>query len=259
MHERKLTFIVAALGAFLIFQTQFTFAQTRVHSRNEHAWFMYFGNHKISERFGLHLEGQLRRANFVTDPQQLLLRGGVDYYFKNQNRFTFGYAFVRTFPYGDFPVPQSFPEHRVWQQFLTTQTFGQTKLSHRYRLEQRFIGNASTGEMSGGRYENRARYMLKATHALTKDWKKPLFVAAYDEIFINFGKDVAFNIFDQNRLYGAVGVSASKTLKIELGYLYQLVQLRSLSDVNGTMRNRIEDNHTLQVALFSTLAFNKTE
>lgn len=230
---------------------------TRKQASNTNAWLMYFGNHKISADCGIHAEVQWRRHDIFSEDQQLLLRTGMDYYLKTNSRVTLGYAFVLTYPYGEFAVPNSFPEHRIWQQFQTVQDFGKVKLSHRYRLEQRFIGNATTGEMSGGRYENRFRYMAKLTIPFATQWKRPLFAAAYDEIFLNFGKEVAYNIFDQNRAYAALGVTLSPTLKLELGYLYQVVQLRSLDMTGDNPQNKIENNHTLQVGFFSTLPFHK--
>lgn len=248
---KRILFIVFVL--ILIVQREGYTQATRLETTNSNAWLMYFGNHKISDRFGIHAELQLRRHDLVSDDQQLLLRGGIDYYTKGNNRFTVGYAFVKTYPYGEFASPNPFPEHRIWQQFLTSQQLGQVKLSHRYRLEQRMIGNAATGKFSGGRYENRFRYMAKATVNLTKS-EKPVFLALYDELFINFGPDVAYNLFDQNRLYGALGFTLSKDIKLEVGYLYQLVQLRSL-DVTAAPKNKIENNHTLQVGIFSSLPF----
>lgn len=116
------------------------------------------------------------------------------------------------------------------------------------------IGNSSTGQFQNGRYENRVRYMAKATFNITND-DHPIFAAVYDEVFINFGKDVAYNIFDQNRLYGAIGYTISPTFKVELGYLYQIILLRNL-DV-ATQKNQVENNHTLQIGLFSNLSFIK--
>jgi hypothetical protein len=227
----------------------------RIHTTNTHAWLMYFGNHKFSERLGLHAEVQWRRHDLFAENQQLLLRTGLDYYLKSGPRLTVGYAFVETYPYGDFAVANAFPEHRIWQQLATTQTLGKVKLAHRYRIEQRMIGNAATGEFENGRFEHRFRYMAKATINFTEG-EHPLFGAIYDEIFINAGKDVTYNLFDQNRAYAAIGYTFSPALKLELGYLYQLVQLRSL-DAGAGIRNRIEDNHTLQVGLFSTFGFTK--
>ena len=177
------------------------FAQppNRVHTENLNGWLMYFGNHKISEKWGIHAEVQLRRHDIFNDPQQLLIRGGFEYYFDNGNRFTLGYGFIETFPYGEFAVADNFPEHRIWQQFLTSQSFNKFRLLHRYRLEQRFIGSPATSSMDGGRYENRFRYMLKVTYPLTETWKRNLFLAVYDEFFLNFGKEVGYNLFDQVR------------------------------------------------------------
>lgn len=244
--------LIATLGATVSYgQT------TRANTNNSNAWLMYFGNHKLSPRIGIHLEAQFRRYDFLSESQQLLLRTGIDYYTKGNNRITVGYAFIETYPYGDFAVANAFPEHRIWQQFLTTQTIGKIKLTHRYRLEQRMLGNAATGEFSGGRYENRFRYMARVTMNVTSG-EKPVYVAVYDEMMINFGKDVAYNIFDQNRLYGALGLTLSKDIRLEVGYLYQLLQLRSL-DMTGAPKNRIENNHTFQLGLYSTLNFFKAE
>ena len=216
---------------------------------------MYFGNHKFRDNFGIHAEIQWRRHNYLSDPQQLLLRFGLDYYVTEKEKITIGYGFIKTFPYGEFAVTNAFPEHRIWEQFQTAQTLGKFKLNHRFRLEQRMIGNASTGEFEGGRFENRFRYMAKGTVDLTKG-ERPLYIAMYEELFINFGRDVGYNLFDQNRLYGALGITVSKAIKIEVGYLYQVVQLRSL-DLAATPRNKIEDNHTFQLALFSNLSLVK--
>ena len=116
------------------------------------------------------------------------------------------------------------------------------------------IGNASTGQFENGRYENRARYMAKATINITNG-EHSIFAALYEEVFVNFGKDVGYNIFDQNRLYAALGYSISAAFKMELGYLYQVVQLRNLDGASG--KNRIENNHTFQIALFSNVSFMK--
>lgn len=230
-------------------------AQVRDHARNTNTWLMYFGNHKISGRFGIHAEVQLRRSEVVSENQQLLFRTGLDIYTKSNDRFTIGYAFIETYPYGEFAVANAFPEHRIWQQFLTAQSLGKVRLTHRYRLEQRMIGNAATGQFSNGRYENRFRYMARVTSNLSRG-DRPVYAAIYDEVFVNFGKDVGYNIFDQNRIYGALGFTLSSVLKLEAGYLYQVVHLRGL---NPEGKVRIEDNHTFQIGLYCTAPFAKSE
>lgn len=248
MIRTSLKNVLAVSCLLLIFGSKGS-AQIRDNTNNSNGWLMYFGNHKFSNTLGLHAEVQFRRAEILAEDQQLLLRAGLDYYIKDNSRFTVGYGFILTYPYGEFPVPNRFPEHRIWQQFLTNHAVGKFKLSHRYRLEQRLIGNAATGEFANGRYENRMRYMFKGVYNLTQS-ERPVFLAFYDEIFLNFGKEVAYNLFDQNRLYGALGLTINNSLKLEVGYLYQAVQLRQ---IDALSRVRIENNHTLQVGVFHNL------
>jgi hypothetical protein len=53
---------------------------------------------------------------------------------------------------------------------------------------------------------------------------KTPYVAMYDEIFIGFGENVNANVFDQNRLGVMVGYRFNKTIRIEGGYLNQILQ-----------------------------------
>lgn len=71
-------------------------------------------------------------------------------------------------------------------------------------------------------------------------------LALYDEIFVNFGKNVANNVFDQNRAYAAITYALPKKSRLEIGFMEQTLQQRS-----GRV---IENNHTLMVSIFSTLA-----
>lgn len=231
----------------------------RQNTGNTNAWLMYFGNHKFSPLLGWHAEVQIRRHDLIREWQQLLLRTGLDIYSKNV-RYTIGYAFVETYPYGEFPVAHSFPEHRIWQQALVSHSTGRLKLSHRYRLEQRMIGNASAGAFRNGRFENRFRYMLKGSLPLTGNTleAKEFFLAAYDEIFINFGKGVRYNLLDQNRAYAALGFHLGKIGKLECGFLYQVLQQGSLIQTGMDTFNKIENNFTFQLGLFSDLSFYKT-
>ncbi|QCR24476.1 DUF2490 domain-containing protein [Pontibacter sp. SGAir0037] len=222
-------------------------AQTdRIKDFNQNGWYMYFGDHKLTDKWGIHTEAQLRRHNIVSDPQQFLLRTGVNYNLTNTAMFTLGYGFIETHPYGDFPAAGKFPEHRIYEQLQVKGNIERVGLQHRYRLEQRWIGSAAADTYT---YLNRARYMLKATLPLlgtTIDAKEP-FLAVYDEIFIGFGNNIQRNIFDQNRAYAAVGFKFNDAATLELGYLNQILQKAS-----GTV---FEHNHTLQVSLFYNIDF----
>src|SRR5947208_500075 len=83
---------------------------------NFHGWLMYFGDHPVSDRWGAHLEVQIRRTNGGLAPQQLLLRPAVNFTVNSHLMLTGGYAYVRTSRYGDYPAPAAFPENRFYEQ-----------------------------------------------------------------------------------------------------------------------------------------------
>ena len=115
------------------------------------------------------------------------------------------------------------------EQVTVQQRVGQLDLSHRYRLEQRWIGKFAKAESTSPEsytYMNRFRHMLRAQMPLqgpTLD-NREFYAAASDEVFIGFGKNVQENIFDQNRLYLLAGYQFSKHFRLEGGYFQQVLQ-----------------------------------
>lgn len=220
-------------------------AQTvRETSDQSHLWLIMNGNTKINDRFSVFHDVQFRRDDFGMRWQQLLLRAGLTYKINVALAATAGYGFVDTYPYGDFPVANTFSEHRIWEQLQFNQSVGKLSIVNRYRLEQRMIGNASTGEFQPFRFENRMRYMGRFVFPVAVKEARKLSVVMFDEIFINFGKNVGRNTFDQNRLFAGLNYSLSPKVAIEVGYLNQMVQLRTLSAQN---LQRFENNHTLMI------------
>lgn len=218
-----------------------------------HGWWNYFGDHPIGDsKWGAHLEVQWRRHDIATQWQQLLVRPAVNYTLNPNISFTAGYGYIATSRYGDYPFPYPFPEHRFFQQMQVTHKVGRVGMAHRYRLEQRELGELAIGPTgvrthTRWRHENRFRYMYRVTVPLKGKWG----LAFYDEIMVNFGKNVAFNVFDQNRAYGAVTYNLPKKSRLEVGFMEQTLQQR-----NGRI---IENNHTLMVSLFSTMPFGRTK
>lgn len=217
-----------------------------------HGWIMYFGDHKFSKRWGVHAEAQWRRADVVASPQQLLLRTGLNYHFSPQAFATVGYCFVETYPYGEQPVRATFPEHRIWEQVQLRSAYGRFEVVNRFRLEQRFQQlpvAAAGGTYAPGDavYTARMRHLVRVSVPFKGKTieDRSLYVSAYDEPFVSFGDAVGLNIFDQNRAYVALGYKIARWGRLEVGYLNQKV-----FKADGV---RVENNHTLQVGLSSTV------
>ena len=211
-----------------------TFSQnTRITDNNTIGWFNYFGTFKLNNKIAIHSEYQLRRDNLISDKQQGLLRVGLNYQINAKVQLRMGYAWIETYPYGDIPINgfgKDFTEHRIFEAITVTDKISIIDFSHRFMLEQRWIGrysNALLGNEDEFLFLNRLRYMFRIQLPLkgkTIESKTP-YLAIYDEVFVGFGKNVNENIFDQNRLGILLGYKFNNSLRIEGGYLNQILQL----------------------------------
>lgn len=241
-----------SLGLVCLLSAAVSFGQSLTDD-NSHGWYMYFGDHAVSKHWGVHVEGQWRRAEVITQWQQLLLRPGVNYQLNRNMMLTLGYGYVQSYPYGDYPTAQSAPEHRVYQQLLAKHKTKAIGWQHRFRLEQRLVGQRPVPAegVKDWQYRNRFRYMLRTDVPLTRGGlsQRGLYLGFYDEVFYGFGAHRGPQWLDQNRAYGAVGYNFGAPGKLEFGYLHQYVPQR-----NGIV---VEHNHTLQVAFYSSFSFRK--
>jgi hypothetical protein len=223
----------------------------RLKTNNNIGWYNYFGTFKVSKQFGIHTEYQWRRNNIITDWQQSLLRVGLNYNLNPRVLFRIGYAWIETFPYGEYSINglgRDFTEHRIFEMVQLSHREGIVDISHRFMLEQRFVGRySSVNETTEDEFSllNRARYMIRLQVPLKgreiKD--KTPYVAVYDEIFVGFGKNVNANIFDQNRIGLLLGYRFNKNVRIEGGYLNQTLQFGR--QING--QNVFQNNNGLIV------------
>jgi len=211
MRMRMIVFCMISTGVHLFGQ---------MHHKKTGAWYMFFWDVPFQQaRFGLQGDIQYRNWNYIGDLEQLLLRGGVYYQPQSADvRLSLGYAYIAMGTPGESSATTE--EHRIYQEALLPQKVG-TRLfaKHRFRYEQRFV--------EGQSFRTRYRYALFLTlpiNAPNLD-KGALYIAVYNEIFLNGQKDVGnqqrVEYFDANRLYGAIGYALTNRLKIQLGYMQQ--------------------------------------
>lgn len=176
-------------------------------------WFVYFGNKRINTKLNWHHEVQYRNYNAIGDLEQLLLRTGLGYNLtENNNNLHLGYAFIHSQNYLDISsVKSPLNEHRIYQQFITRQSISRVQVQHRYRFEQRRIGDQDL--------QLRFRYFLSLNIPLNNKTMQDntWYGSIYNEIFINH-QEV---LFDRNRLYAGVGYQLNKVAKFEIGYMNQ--------------------------------------
>jgi hypothetical protein len=241
---------------------------TRINDDNQIGWWAFFSTLKLNDRWGIHAEYQWRRENFVADWQQSLLRVGLNYQASKRLQLRLGYAWIETFQYGDFPINamgRDFTEHRAFQMATLTDKLGRLDLSHRFMLEQRWIGRYTNPEKEREDeyfFVNRLRYMLRLQcplqGATLED--KEFYAAAYNEVFVGFGKNVNENVFDQNRIGLLVGYRLNKTLRVEGGFFHQTLQLPREVLLPGSTngQNVFQYNSGFIVNLFLNLEAGKS-
>ncbi|PQJ14775.1 DUF2490 domain-containing protein [Aureicoccus marinus] len=178
-------------------------------------WYMYFGMNRLSDKISLHTEAQFRYYQTEGNFNQMLLRTGINFHVKPNAILTAGYAYIDTDPTfmeqgleDGFFNGNEILEHRIFEQLILTNKVGEFLFEHRYRLEQRFIENT---DLNTTDTKHRARYRLQVTLPLTNTF----FLNFYDEVFVNLQEP----LFDQNRLYGALGIRITENASVQLGYL----------------------------------------
>ena len=251
------------LISFFVFTTVINgFAQNnRVNTHGTIGWYNYFGSIKLSPKVGLHTEYQWRRDEIISKWQQSLIRVGLNYQLNPRVLFRVGYAHIETWPYGEIPLNslgRNFTEHRIFQMAQTSHKEGIVDFSHRFMLEQRFVGRYSKPSVTSEDefpLLHRIRYMLRVQVPLKGSAieDRTPYLAFYDEIFIGFGTNVNANVFDQNRIGVLMGYRFNKLFRIEAGYLNQIIQFGRLIDG----KNIFQNNHGLIINSNFNLDFSK--
>jgi hypothetical protein len=218
---------------------------------NVSGWLASFNTIKLKGPLSLHFDGQLRSTDQVKQVQTILLRPGLNYHISKQFVASLGYAYIGN-RRSIGTVDGLAPEHRIWQQLLISHPAGFIPVSHRFRLEQRFISRSfvqnSTLKTDGYDYANRVRYFTRGIIPFNgeKGFQKGMFAALQNEIFVNFGDKRTVNgkFFDQNRAYAAIGYRLKPQLDVEAGYMNQYVSGR---------RSAFTNNHIIQIAIYTRL------
>jgi hypothetical protein len=210
-------------------------------------WLASFNTFKTGKKTSIHFDAQFRSTDEFKQTQTLLIRPGFNYHLTRQWTLTAGYAIIFNRAFIG-TTNDMVPEHRIWEQALYNHRWKQVFVSHRFRLEQRFIAKTRVSpgndiQVPGYVNSHRFRYFIRNILPLKKQstFSKGPFVALQNEVFINIASVNNANgeTFDQNRLYLAAGYRLSPKADLEFGYMNQYVNRRAKAFTN---------NHVVQLA-----------
>jgi hypothetical protein len=160
-------------------------------------------------------------------------RPWVHYQFGPYSRFSFsplGYFYSQGYA-GRVSDLNRMPHHelRTTFQFFHHHVQMGGKLMHtwRYRYELR---NQHNPELDEYTFFNRFRFRYRIRYIInTPDFYTPgtIYAMAANEIGVNFGKNVIFNSFNQNRVYVGIGARVMNAARVELRYVNLFTSRRS--------------------------------
>ncbi|MFA6277662.1 MAG: DUF2490 domain-containing protein [Pedobacter sp.] len=227
------------LGLLFFLSVGTTSAQTNIQNSG---WFALFNSTKFNEKWGLAFDAQFRSSDNWEYVRNVLIRPGITYYINDKNNITAGYLYTTTDTRLIGTTNTILTENRIWEQYIFTHKLKSSFVSHRARLEQRFIEQTNGDEIFAQRFRYFVR-LLQPLQGKVESFSNGAFVALQDEVFLNIQNKELLNnsLFDQNRLYLAVGYRFSKQMDLEVGYLNQYT--------NGVARNT--SNRVVQLALYT--------
>ena len=201
-------------------------------------WFGLYTTYKLSKDWAYYGEYHLRRSQVenswdtIGRMSKLYIRLGAMYKAHPQLNITMGvvnrYTWSETYP---DPLEEKWvPEFRFWEQLLFKQRMFGIKLYHQVRVEQRWRRSTRIADPTFY-YYNRFRYKLLGYFPIFGKLTRPgsFYGCLYNEIFMQQGKKVQYNFFEDNRAYMGVAYAFSDAFHLHFGYMKSFGQLNALT------------------------------
>lgn len=140
------------------------------------------------------------------------------------------------------------PELRPHVEAGYQQKYASWQISHRYRAEARFYHQQTSDKKAlaeGYEFSHmRFRYRLQAVIPIGHILSKNIAINLNEEVLLNVGKKIKYNVFDQNRIYAGIVVGQKKN-QVEMGYLNWFQQQSSGVDFYDRHILRIGFNYKI--------------
>ncbi len=235
------TFVLKTVSFFIVtlfFITGLHAQQTaRSVQTQNHFWWSVNTNAKVCGKWSVIADLHIRRTDYLKNNSFYYTRIGAGY--AVTDKFSTALAVGHMWLANRTNATELFTnENRIVQQFQLNQTVGKVNVSNRLRIEERWVQKIVNNALTDSyRYTTRFRYQLALSIPLSKNKKVPT-LALSDELLMQTGKDIVYNSFDQNRLFGGIRQQVTKTLSFDFGYMF--VYQQKLSGYQYTK------NHTIR-------------
>jgi Protein of unknown function (DUF2490) len=214
----------------LLLNTTGVFAQTKNKQYQGSNWYRYNSNIQLPKKFLL--KAELEERFFIAKrlkQHQFYFRFTIDKQLPKNWNIGMGFSSWYIGSNDELsPTKLMIPEWRPHFEINNRNKINERlNIIQRYRAEWRFIKNTNkefTETLEGYNNSFRFRIMVTIDYAVYKKEERSLHLIAFDELFINAGKSIQRNIFDQNRVGFSVRYNFNKIVGAELGYINWIQQ-----------------------------------
>lgn len=202
---------------------------------------------RFSKKWGIMSDVHLRTNHSFASTSFILARLGGVYWLTYKTTLAAGYTHIWVAPtQAQYHVNSN--GNWIYQQIQHASNIGKVGVSVRLRNEQRWQQLVVQDTVKGDIFSNRVRLLAYFTIPVSKNFYVPS-IAVADELLVQFGKDIVYNTFDQNRIFLGIRQPISKSVSFDLGYM-MVYQQRA----TGYQYNR---NHTLRCFFYYRPDFRK--
>ena len=227
----------------------FSNAQTRQVQYGQQSWLDYLNQNRYNKRWGSWIDLQLKLTdNYFNTTLATETTLGATYYTKKKIRIIGSLTYVDQINKGNNTY--HIAEYRPWQMIQLNTQSRHSKFLQWIRLEERFKQTVSNNAPTAN-YDltYRLRYQFLSQIPLTKHpfQKGSLSLVLSDEIYINYGKSIVYNTFDQNRISAGFFYYLNKDNIFQFGYTNVYQHLNA--------KNKFSNLDVLRVSIFNNINF----
>lgn len=226
-------------------------AQARQVQYGQQSWLDYLNQNRYSKKWGSWIDLQLKLTdNYYKSELATETAIGATYYTKNNLKLVGAITYVDLIHEGSNNYHLA--EYRPWQMVQLNSNLSHLKTIQWLRLEERFketaINNVPSSHYD---FNYRLRYQFLANIPIMKHayQKGSLSFVASNELYLNFGKDIVYNTFDQNRLSAGFYYYLNKDNIFQFGYtnVYQMFN----------QKNKFGNLDVIRLSIFNNIDFRK--
>lgn len=249
--KAPLLFLILIVSPLVALSQEEPEQEERITSRRSELWNGLYTKYRIGEKLFYYGEYHLRtRDQLVQNMGQIYLRFGLSYIINKNLEITGGivtpfYWAPPEYADQELPYDKIVNQFRFWQQALFIQSLGKAKLYHQIRTEQRWRRDYYVGSPFELSY--RWRYKISSYIPLNSYKFQPgtYFLSLYNEVFIQTGKTIIRNPFEDNRAFVGLGYILNENIQFQVGYAKSWQQRDSGINYNNRDLIRFSVYHNL--------------